>query len=173
VYADFAGDIHDRFRAFSLRDRLGSPNVVIWTRGGAINSVNDVIGNIVSGGGGIGDNAVAVVDRWLETGTMPAEAADNCPGANGTFISGNDLYERPGPCRDNYPVHGDPRTAAGAPRRNDILKCRLEAVGARDYRVRFTAAQLERLRRVFPEGVCDWTQPGVGQVPLEGTWLRY
>ncbi len=66
VYTDSAGDIHDRFRAFSLRDRLQSPNFVIWTRGSAINSIGGVIGNIVSGGGGAGNDAIAVLDKWLD-----------------------------------------------------------------------------------------------------------
>jgi hypothetical protein len=26
---------------------------------------------------------------------------------------------------------------------------------------------------VFPEGVCDWSRPGVGTAPVEGTWLNY
>jgi hypothetical protein len=171
AYDDFAGDIHDRFRAFSLRARLQSPNQVIWTRGGPNNV--DVIGNIVSGGNGIGNSAVSVVDRWLDTGTQPKDAADNCEGANNTLITGPDLYNTPGPCRDNYPLHGDPRTAAGAPLRNDILKCQLQPVSAASYKVAFTAAQQARLAQVFPNGVCEWSKAGVGQVPLEGTWLRY
>ena len=36
-----------------------------------------------------------------------------------------------------------------------------------------TDQQLDRLEQVFSEGVCDWTQPGVGQVPLAGTWAFY
>jgi uncharacterized tannase-like protein DUF6351 len=168
IYDDFAGDIHDRFRAFSLRDRLQSPNMLIWTRGSAITSTKDVIGNIVSGGGGVGDDAVDVLDQWLDAGTPPASAVDNCPAA-----SGADVYTKPGPCRDSYPLHNDPRTAAGAPRRNDVLKCQLKPIDTNDYKVTFTAAQTSRLRALFPSGVCDWTKQGVGQVPLEGTWLRY
>ena len=173
LYDDFAGDIHDRFRAFSLRDRLGSPNQVIWTRGSAVTSVSDVIGNIVSGGGGAGNDAVPAMDEWLTTGTMPANAADNCLGKNGQVITGPDLYETPGPCRDGYPLHGDPRTAAGAPRRNDIIKCRLKPIATSDYKVPFTPAQQARLAQIFPSGVCDWSKASVGFVPLEGTWLRY
>jgi hypothetical protein len=169
IYQDAAGDIHDRFRAFTLRDRLASPNHVIWTRPGT----GDVIGNIVSGGGGAGDDAIGVIDRWLTTGTMPPEAVDNCVTRDGRRLRGTDIYETPGPCRDEYPLHDDPRTAAGAPRRNDIGKCALKPVDAGEYGVPFSAAQEERLRRIFPRGVCDWTKPGVGQVPLEGTWLRY
>ncbi len=173
VYDDQAGDIHDRFRAFSLRDRLQSPNQVIWTRGSAITSINDVIGNIVSGGGGAGMDGVAILDRWLDTGKMPADAGDNCPGAHGTFITGPKIYDEPGPCRDSYPLHGDPRTAAGEPRRDDVLKCQLKPITPSDYNVKFTDAQQTRLTQIFPQGVCDWTKPGVGVVPLEGTWLRY
>jgi hypothetical protein len=33
--------------------------------------------------------------------------------------------------------------------------------------------QWDRLQLVFPNGVCDWSQPGIGQVPLVGTWLGY
>jgi hypothetical protein len=173
VYLDEQGDIHDRFRAFTLRDRLQSPNFVIWTRSSEIDDITGVIGNIVSGGGGAGDDAIAVLDTWLDTGEMPPEAADNCVTPDGETITGVDVYEKPGPCRDEFPLHDDPRTAAGAPRRNDILKCQLQPVSVEDYGVPFTAAQQERLAEVFPQGVCDWSQPGVGAVPLEGTWLRY
>jgi hypothetical protein len=33
--------------------------------------------------------------------------------------------------------------------------------------------QWDPLQLVFPNGVCDWPQPGIGQVPLVGTWLGY
>jgi len=174
LYDDFAGDIHDRFRAFSLRARLGDPsNLVIWTRGNGVTNINGVLGNILSGGGGAGNAAVPVLDQWLTTGKKPALAVDSCPGANGTLISGPNVYTTPGPCRDNYPLHNDPRTAAGAPLRNDILKCRLKPVDLHDYDVPFTAAQQTRLQQIFSQGVCDWTKPGVGQVPFAGPWQRY
>ncbi|MGB0102503.1 MAG: DUF6351 family protein, partial [Nocardioides sp.] len=32
--------------------------------------------------------------------------------------------------------------------------------------------QWSTLQSVFPDGVCDWSQPGRGQGPAE-TWLRY
>ena len=94
-----------------------------------------------------------------------AEATDNCVDSAGERLSAVDLYTKPGPCTTPYPLHGDPRTAAGAPRANDILKCQLRAVDARSYRVPFTEPQLTRLRRIFPSGVCDWTRRGVGQGP--------
>jgi hypothetical protein len=39
--------------------------------------------------------------------------------------------------------------------------------------VQFTQAELERLRRIFPDGVCDYTRPGFEQRPLMGTWLSF
>jgi hypothetical protein len=29
-----------------------------------------------------------------------------------------------------------------------------------------------RLEAIFPNGVCDYSKPGVGQVPLRGTYLK-
>jgi hypothetical protein len=174
VYQDEIGDIHDRFRAFTMRERLDrSENFVIWTRGAVAEDVGGVIGNILSGGGGTGNGAIPLLDQWLDTGTIPEVAVDNCSGADDSLISGRDIYDTPGPCRDNFPLHGDPRTAAGAPLRNDILKCRLRPIDPSEYGSELSPAQRERLEAIFPDGVCDWTKPGVGQVELEGTWLRY
>jgi hypothetical protein len=44
------------------------------------------------------------------------------------------------------------------------LKCRLQPLDIDDYApVTFSAAQLARLHAVFPDGVCDWRNGGVGQ----------
>ena len=55
----------------------------------------------------------------------------------------------------------------------DILKCQLKPVTTSDYSVAFTPAELVRLNMIFPQGVCDWTKPGIGQQPIADTWLRY
>jgi hypothetical protein len=31
---------------------------------------------------------------------------------------------------------------------------------------------MQKLRFVFPAGVCDYTKPGINQVPLAGTYLK-
>ena len=69
-----------------------------------------------------------------------------------------------------FPVNADPRIAAGGPITRDILKCQLNPVPAGDYTVRFTTAEITR---VFPEGVCDWSKPGVSHQPIVATWLRF
>jgi hypothetical protein len=174
VYDDPGGSITDRVRAFSLRDRLtygappeSVPGFQIWTRlPGA-------------GGDAAGPDAVAVIDEWLTTldedreggerfavlaRTRPDEAVDNClPEGATTPIGGIGIYDEPGPCADDHVVSGDPRLAAGAPLANDVIKCQLKPVDPLDYEVELSTEQLDRLVEVFPDGVCDWGGPGVGQ----------
>ena len=77
-------------------------------------------------------------------------------------------------CAQIFPLPtGDARLVAGAPRADDVLKCSLKPVTAADYTRTLTAQQLQQLATVFPEGVCDWSKPGVGQVALAGTWGVY
>jgi hypothetical protein len=189
-YVDPTGDIHDHFRAFSLRERLhGSPGfndrtLAIWTENPQGNTVSRLTGDAGAPG-----EAVAVVDDWLTraaatpadrpwserlAAARPAAAVDTCR-VDDQVIRGDGIYES-GPCQEAYPVHGDPRIAAGAPRRDDILKCTRRPVddaAVAAHEVGFTAAQRERLARIFPVGVCDWTQPSVGQAAWGGAWQSY
>ncbi len=72
------------------------------------------------------------------------------------------------------PVHADPILQAGGPTTGDILKCQLKLIDFSDYPVAFTDGQKKtRLKRIFPEGVCDYSKPGVEQVPLKGTYQSY
>jgi hypothetical protein len=54
-----------------------------------------------------------------------------------------------------------------------VIKCTLTDIDVETYSVEFTAEQQARLESIFPEGVCDWTQPGVGQQPMDGSWPDY
>lgn len=72
-----------------------------------------------------------------------------------------------------YPGYSYPRGVAGEPAASDIIKCQLKPIDAADYKISFTAEELARLHPVFPEGVCDYTSPGMRQSRLAGTWLRY
>jgi hypothetical protein len=59
-----------------------------------------------------------------------------------------------------------PRQVAGGPRSEDVLKCQLKPLSVSDYgsaAAGFTAQHMLRLDAVFPNGVCDWSKPGVGQ----------
>jgi hypothetical protein len=59
---------------------------------------------------------------------------------------------------------------AGAPLVNDVLACHLVAVDAGSYGVSLSDEQSARLRRIFPDGVCDWSHSGRGQQVPAGTW---
>jgi hypothetical protein len=97
----------------------------------------------------------------------PAEMRDAC--YTDKYVRITDLEQ----CQGIFPYAGHPRMAAGGPATDDVFKCQTKAVTASDYKGTLSAAQLNTLRDVFPSGVCDYSKPGVGQVPLAGTWLMY
>jgi hypothetical protein len=72
-----------------------------------------------------------------------------------------------------YPGHSEPRLVAGAPLTNDVLKCQLKPINYAEHKATFTVTQKARMAAIFPSGVCDFSKPGVEQVPLKGTYQRY
>jgi hypothetical protein len=56
--------------------------------------------------------------------------------------------------------HAEARYVAGGPLAANIMKCDLKPVSREDYGVAFTDAEWTRLQEVFPDGVCDWSEPG-------------
>jgi hypothetical protein len=184
-YVDAAADIHDSFRSFATRARLVAAN------GGAD---NHVIFRMPSGGGlGVGAgarsvNPIQLMDSWLDriaidrsneplavkaVRNKPSEVADACWTEAGERIVEPAVYGGAGRCNQLYPPYADPRIAAGGPLADDILKCALRPVDARDYKQPLTPDQVARLKAVFPLGVCDYSRPGVGQRPVNGTWKKY
>ncbi|HWJ97822.1 MAG TPA: DUF6351 family protein [Acidimicrobiales bacterium] len=156
VFDDPTGATADRFRAFSLLDRLagGTPESVpgfqIWT---ASPKDHDPL------------DAIAVMDRWLTAlrddaagGSIDAVLFRNRPG-DAVQDCGTD-----GACADRFPISGDPRTVAGAPRSDQVVKCALKPVDPMDYQPELTADQLRKLQGVFVQGVCDWSGPSVGEL---------
>jgi hypothetical protein len=103
----------------------------------------------------------------------PADLGDGCFEAGGQRISQPLSLRGSGQCATLFPVFGDVRLAAGQPLAEDVLKCQLRPVDLASYPVTFTADQVGRLRATFPGGVCDYGQPGAGQVGPRGTWISY
>jgi hypothetical protein len=57
-----------------------------------------------------------------------------------------------------------PRQVAGGPPVENILKCQLKPLNSADFSpLVFSSAQWARLQTTFPDGVCDWSEKGVGQ----------
>jgi hypothetical protein len=173
LYTDAVGDIHTRFHSFSIRERLqrgrtDDPNLLLWTAP-AGNLVQSLVGNVVGA-----NEPIVLLDGWLTSGEKPDDATNRCVLPDGSEVRGGwEIYDRPGKCTEAYPIHGDPRIAAGAPQRGDIVKCAITPVDPSRYAVALTDAQETRLRRIFADGVCDWEREGVGVEPSDGTWQDY
>jgi hypothetical protein len=75
-----------------------------------------------------------------------------------------------GECGQLFPAYSTPRLVAGAPLTDDVVTCHRRGIDWSDYLVDFAPAERARLREIFPSGVCDWSKPGVGQLPPRGTW---
>jgi len=175
-YLDARGDIHDRQRDFVVRARLQkangrSDNTVIWIASTAapmaasLDTMNQWLDAITA------DPAPPSPDKVVRH--QPAEAIDTCWDPSGTKIVEPASFDGATQCNALYPVNSEPRLVAGAPLANDVVKCQLKPANVADYKATFTDAQKTRLRAVFPTGVCDFTKPGVGQVPITGTYQRY
>jgi hypothetical protein len=181
------GDIHARYHSFSLRERLMKAN------GRADNHVMVVEDNRY----GLYDNRspllqrmILTMDRWITAikadkrqipqiekvvQNKPADLQEGCQTRDATpaFIAQPQVRDPSTACESLYPSNSFPREVAGAAVAADIVKCRTRAPRPSDYAVAFTPAQWARLEAAFPQGVCDWAQPGVEQQGLAGTWLRF
>jgi len=175
-YTDNRGDIHDRQRDFVVRARLErsngrSDNTAIW--------IASTVAPIAA--------SLDTMNRWLDAMAAdpaplspdkvvthkPAEAVDTCWDATGTKIVEPASFTAKNKCNELYPIHSEPRLVAGAPLTNDIMKCQLKPIHFADYKVPFSGAQQTRMRAIFQAGVCDFSKPGVNQVPIQGTYRKY
>ncbi len=180
-YFDMSGNLHDRFRSMVTRARLKAAN------GSADNMVTLMFPP--SGTPPLrASELVASMNQWLDNIAQdtskasaaakvahdkPAGLVDACWTAEGEKIVEPLTFDGKGRCNQIYPAHADPRIVAGAPLTDDILKCSLKPVDARDYTQPLTADQIGRLKAVFSQGVCDYTRPGIAQQRVDGTWRRY
>jgi hypothetical protein len=192
TYNDALGDIHSRERDMSIRARLikangDGANEVFWVSPGGQPGGPRNDPAVAKGRELTATQALDAMTKWLDALAAdpaplshakvvrhkPAEAKDAWFDASGTKHDEKATWDGPGGYNATYPNHSEPRIQAGAPIANDVLKCRLKPVKTADYKVKFSAAQMARLKAIFPTGVCDFSKPGVGQVALKGTYQRY
>jgi Tannase-like family of unknown function (DUF6351) len=103
----------------------------------------------------------------------PTDLSDACWTSPTTRIDEPFGLAVAGVCESLYPTWGDTRLAAGQGLADDVLKCKLQPLRARDYDVALTDGQLARLHAVFPDGVCHYGKKGVEQRPAKGPWLHW
>jgi len=180
-YLESELDMHNSHQSFSARQRMrnfrgDSDNQVIWFTDGT--------------GGGIFDQtpeALAVIDEWMANilenpaggvaGNKPALAVDRCFDLYGNEIAAGDhvwdgvLDNNPdGACTALFPVYSTTRIVAGGGIHGSIFKCQLkpvaQAIADGDYGV-WTPSPTEQgmLAAIFPQGVCDFSQPDMGLPP--------
>ncbi|MSR06853.1 MAG: hypothetical protein EXR93_07300 [Gemmatimonadetes bacterium] len=185
AYADFQpGDPHMRYHGFSTRQRLIDAN------GNADNHIM-LVEDYTYGGfstrSPLVREALKQMDQWLlnlakdtsnaprarkVAGAKPADLRDMCLTPFGKKILETQLYQAGG-CNTYFPSHASAYLVAGMPVANNIVVCQHKPVDPTDYMVQFTPAEIERLRRIFPDGVCDYSKAGIEQRPLLGTWLSF
>lgn len=180
AYSDNRSDIHSRERDLTIRARLQkangrTDNEVIWVSGAQ------------NGGPNLAPLVLDAMTKWLDNmaadptpvstdkvvKNKPAEAVDAYWDAAGVKHAEVASWNNETAFNKVYPVHLEPRLAAGAPPANDVIKCQLKPVNFADYAVKFTPEQQARLKAIFPNGVCDYSKPGVGQVALKGVYQKY
>lgn len=182
-YLDAVSDIHTRAYTFAtnerlLRDNGTADNQVIQIYG--LGTPGAVVQQIVV-------DALADMDEWLDNiesdplertaaeviAAKPAQILDTCWDATGNAIIEPASLDGDTACNALYPSFGDPRVEAGAPSSMDVLSCVLEPLDPADYTVSFTDDEWSELQAAFPTGVCDYTEPGVGQGSWAGPWQRF
>ena len=184
-YRDLAGDFHASYYSFITRERLirdngHADNYVLQRRTAPLSRAEENL---------------ALMDEWLTNVTLDSSGDDlavkvvnakvealveACWNADGNQIVEAQIFDTDrffdnteGRCNTLYPIHTGPRMVAGGPLTNDVLKCQLKLIDRADYTVEFSHAEWARLERIFEDGVCDWSKPGVGQVPNTETWLSF
>lgn len=184
------GLFHDAYRAFAMRARLdrahgNHDNQAIWE--GPILIIGDTQ---------CGLNSFKAMDRWLAAveqdtraiplaqkivADKPADITDQCWSGVGIKLTDSlcPSVALPNlPPRLNLavvPIYKTPRMIAGDDITTDTNKCQLKPLDRHDPdygSARFTDVQWATLQKIFPDGVCDFSKPGVGQqdtIP----WLTY
>ena len=104
----------------------------------------------------------------------PKILTDSCFAADGSIIAaGKHVWDgqwndKPdGECQTAFPMYSTSRIQAGGTWGGDIFKCQLipitRAIAQGYYGEHDMTAYLDALNRIFPEGVCDYSQPDIGR----------
>jgi hypothetical protein len=176
--------IHYIWRSFAERARIDAANhgnhgnQVMWRYG------TGLLPATAAQFAAVTLNSLLTMDTWLSNLTLtapkdtlnsvrtqaeviqakPATAFDLC------FLTGDATFSNPVTdmalcdADPRLAKHASPRQVAGGPLAENILKCHLKPLSPADYApVLFSSAQWARLQATFPDGVCDWSEKGVGQ----------
>ena len=171
-YLEDALDMHNSHQSFASRQRMRehdpwAGNQVIWFTDARPAPAFDQT-----------PEALAVMDQWMANirqrpllsvaANRPVKATDRCFDTAGNEIAAGPgvwdgiLDDRPaGACTVRFPVYGTSRTVAGGPIEGGVFACVRHsvdaAIGVGEYGSwQPTDAERDRLKRIFPTGVCDY-----------------
>lgn len=185
-------DMHNSHQSFAARARIleampDDDHHLVWFA-----DIGDEADGYPGKQFGMTMKALRLADEWMlailddpkerVAANRPAAAVDRCFTQDGeTIAAGDDVWagildERaPGACTLEFPVYTTSRIEAGGPISGDVFKCQRKSVdtaltdGTYGSRT-FTADQQERLREIFPEGVCDYALPDAGRPAVSSNW---
>ena len=131
--------------------------------------------------------ALEVMDEWMlnllsypelgVVGNKPPAAVDRCFDETGNQIAaGEHVWDGildsnpPGACTQQFKLHSTSRIVAGGPIRGGVFKCQLIPVSeaiTRGFYGDWTPSAMQQawLIKIFPQGVCDYSQPDAGLPP--------
>jgi Tannase-like family of unknown function (DUF6351) len=168
------GAFHDVYRTYVMRARLErdfgtAANQVLWR--GQVPLFGDATAT---------DQSILAMDSWLaqvekDNRDVPLsqKIIDDKPDSVHDRCTDGDGHEIPeSECDAVVQAYSDPRLEAGMPMANDTMKCELKPLDRTDYPVQFTDEQWAALQHAFPDGVCDYSRPGVDRTPTQ-TWQSY
>ncbi|MFA9430697.1 DUF6351 family protein [Egicoccus sp. AB-alg2] len=178
-YLEHELDMHNSHQSFAVRQRMlaadgDADNLVVWFTDARPQAAFDQT-----------PMAFEVIDEWMANiaanpqagvaANRPDRAVDSCFATDGSLIaSGEDVWagildDGPdGACTQAFPTYTTSRIEAGAPIDGDVFKCETKPLAQAltdgtygERAAEFTAAQLARLERTFPQGVCDYGRPPI------------
>jgi uncharacterized tannase-like protein DUF6351 len=168
------GAFHDVYRTYAMRARLlrnfgTAANQVLWR--GQVPLLGDA---------NYADQAVIAADKWMARvdadhrgvplaekirEDKPQSVTDRCTDGAGLDVPSE-------VCDQTVAKYGTPRLGADMPQADDTLDCQLKPLRRDDYDAAFTDDEWTRLQAAFPDGVCDYSKPGVSQHGATA-WLTY
>ena len=171
--------IHHIWRSFALRARLDGAignhkNHVMWRYGTGL--IAPAASNLTLQSFQMIDEWVAAIKADTSDSSIerkiarhrPAGAFDFCYLTSDTAFAHK--ITDPAVCDGDrfLKPHASPRQIAGGPLAENVLKCQLRPIDRHEYVSSalpggLSMDQLQRLRAVFPHGVCDFNKRGVGQ----------
>jgi len=177
---------HDQVRSYMSSDRINETyghddTHALWSGVVLTNDAWSTMHSWLDGLEAARASAGGASDSWTDevVAVRPVQADDSCvvttagyspvPVAAPGTAGSEDM-----PCEQVFRPLGSPRIVAGGPRTEDVIKCQLEPLDPADYAgIGFTAGEWAELERIFPNGVCDYSAPGVGEVDRSLTWLSW